>query len=305
MDPAFEDTVFELALNEVSDPVRSAFGLHLIKVDAIHASKLPTFEEVRDKMRAEYQNEKAERAFVERVDTMVTLAFESPDSLESVADALGLTPSVSDWVSPLAASNSGIGRNPAVIAAAFNPDVLRDSFNSEPIELDPSRVIVLRVAEHRPSRQQPLDEVQESIRRTLAAREARKLAADSGRTLLERLQSGEDRQDVAAQVELEWSGETKLGRDSRNADAGVASTAFRMMRPASGQMVFDGTAVAGGDFVIVGLARVIDGVIASEDKEQRDAAMRNLEVEAGRAAYDAVVQALRDSAEVVIIRETL
>ncbi len=305
MDPAFEDTVFELALNEVSDPVRSAFGLHLIKVDAIHASKLPTFEEVRDKMRAEYQNEKAERAFVERVDTMVTLAFESPDSLESVADALGLTPSVSDWVSPLAASNSGIGRNPAVIAAAFNPDVLRDSFNSEPIELDPSRVIVLRVAEHRPSRQQPLDEVQESIRRTLAAREARKLAADSGRTLLERLQSGEDRQDVAAQVELEWSGETTLGRDSRNADAGVASTAFRMMRPASGQMVFDGTAVAGGDFVIVGLARVIDGVIASEDKEQRDAAMRNLEVEAGRAAYDAVVQALRDSAEVVIIRENL
>ena len=70
-------------------------------------------------------------------------------------------------------------------------------------------------------------------------------------------------------------------------------------------MVFDSTAVAGGDFVIVGLAQVIDGVIAGEDKEQRDAATRNLEVEAGRAAYDAVVQALRDSAEVVIIRENL
>ncbi len=305
MDPAFEDAVFALALDEVSDPVRSAFGLHLIKVDAINASKLPTFEEVHDEMRAKFQNEKAEQKFVERVETMVTLAFEDPESLESVADALGLTPSVSDWVSPLAASNSGIGRNPGVIAAAFNPDVLRDGFNSEPIELDPSRVIVLRVAEHRPSRQRSLDEVKEPIRRTLAAREARRLAADSGRTLLERLQRGEDKQDVAAQAELEWSGESELGRDSRNAEAGVVSTAFRMMRPASGQMVFDGIAVAGGDFVIVGLARVIDGVIASEDKEQQDAAMRNLEVEAGRAAYDAVVQALRDSAEVVIIRENL
>jgi len=305
MDPAFEDAVFALALDEVSDPVRSAFGLHLIKVDAINASKLPTFEEVHDEMRAKFQNEKAEQKFVERVETMVTLAFEDPESLESVGDALGLTPSVSDWVSPLAASNSGIGRNRAVIAAAFNPDVLRDGFNSEPIELDPSRVIVLRIAEHRPSRQQPLDEVQERIRRTLAAREARRLAVDSGRTLLERLQSGEDKQDVAAQAQLEWSGESELARDSRNADASVVSTAFRMMRPASAQTVFDGIAGAGGDFVIVGLVRVIDGAIAAEEKEQRNGAMRSLEVEAGRASYDAVMQALRDSAEVVIIRENL
>ena len=305
MDPAFEDAVFELALNEVSDPVRSAFGLHLINVDAIHASKLPAFEEVRDKMRAKYQDEKAEREFVEQVETMVTLAFEDSESLQSVADALGLTPGVSDWVSPQVASNSGIGRNPAVIAAAFNPDVLRDGFNSEPIELDPSRVIVLRIAEHRPSRQQPMEEVQDSIRRTLAAREARKLAADSGRTLLERLRSGEDRQDVAAQAELEWSGELELARDSRKVDASVANTVFRMTRPGSAQTVFDGIAGAGGDFVIVGLSRVIDGVLADEDKEQREAATRNLEVEAGRAAYDAVVQALRNSADVVIIRENL
>lgn len=305
MDPAFEDAVFELALNEVSDPVRSAFGFHLIKVDAIHASKSPTFEEVRDKLRAKYQGEKAEREFVERVETMVTLAFEDPESLQSVADALGLTPSVSDWVSPQVASNSGIGRNPAVIAAAFNPDVLRDGFNSEAIELDPSRVIVLRIAEHRPSRQQPLNEVQESIRRTLAARQARKLAADSGRTLLERLQSGEDKQDVAAQAELEWSGELELARDSRNVDARVVNTAFRMMRPGSAQTVFEGIAGASGDFVIVGLSRVIDGVLAGEDKEQQEAATRNLEVEAGRAAYDAVVQALRDNADVVIVRENL
>jgi len=305
MDPAFEDAVFKLALNEVSDPVRSAFGLHLIKVDAIHAPKSPTFEEVRDTMRAKYQDEKAERAFVEQVETMVTLAFEDSESLQSVADALGLTPGVSDWVSPQVASNSGIGRYPAVIAAAFNPDVLRDGFNSEPIELDRSRVIILRIAEHRPSRQQPLDEVRESIRRTLAAREARKLATDSGRTLLERLQSGEDKQDVAAQAELEWSGELELARDSRNVDASVVNTVFRMTRPGSAQTVFEGIAGASGDFVVVGLSRVIDGVLADEDKEQREAATRNLEVEAGRAAYDAVVRALRDNADVVIIRENL
>jgi peptidyl-prolyl cis-trans isomerase D len=81
MDAAFEDAVFTLGLDEVSDPVRSAFGLHLIKVDAINASKVPEFAEVKDKMRVAYQNDKAERAFVDRVETMTTLAFENPDTL--------------------------------------------------------------------------------------------------------------------------------------------------------------------------------------------------------------------------------
>jgi peptidyl-prolyl cis-trans isomerase D len=305
MDPAFEDAVFALALGEVSDPVRSAFGLHLIKVDSISESRLPSFDEVRDKLRAEYQDDKAERIFVDQVDTMATLAFENPESLDEVADALGLTPSVSDWVSPIPALNDGIGRNPAVTAAAFNPDVLTDGFNSEPIDLDASRVIVLRVAEHRPSRQRTLAEVHERIEKLLAAQEARRLAEDSGRMLLERLQDGEDAQNVATQSELVWSGDAELTRDARATDMSVVNTAFRLERPGAGQTVYGGTATDGGSFVIVALKSVTDGTLSGEDKALRDAARRNLEVDAGRAAYDGVVQYLRDQADVVIIRENM
>jgi len=305
MDPAFEDAVFALTLGEVSDPVRSAFGLHLIKVDSISESRLPTFDEVRDRLRAEYQDDKAERMFVDQVDTMATVAFENPESLDAVADALGLTPSVSDWVSPIPTSNDGIGRSPAVTAAAFNPDVLTDGFNSEPIELDGSRVIVLRVAEHRPSRQQPLEEVHERIEKLLAAREARKLAEKSGQTLLARLQDGEDAQVVAAESELVWSGDAELTRDARAADMSVVNTAFRLDRPGAGQTVYGGTATGGGSFVIVALKSVSDGTLSGEDKTLRDAARRNLEINAGRAAYDGVVQYLREQADVVIIRENM
>jgi peptidyl-prolyl cis-trans isomerase D len=305
MDPSFEDAVFSLALNEVSDPVRSAFGLHLIKVDAIRASKVPSFEEVRDKMRVDYQNDKAEQAFVDRVETLATVAFENPDSLDAAADALNLTPMVTDWMSPLAQSNSGIGRNPAVLAAAFNPDVLEGGFNSEPVEIGPSRVIVLRIAEHRPSRQQSLDEVRERIVAILKTREARKLAADTGRALLERLRSGEDRQAVAAQAELSWSGEAEYERNAPEVDESVLSTAFRMPRPAPGQVQFGTTATTEGNFAIVALREVIDGTLSDDDKELREGLRRNLEVEAGRAAYDAVVQTLRNEADVTIIRENL
>jgi peptidyl-prolyl cis-trans isomerase D len=305
MDAAFEDAVFKLLLDEISDPVRSAFGLHLIKVDAISASKVPSFDEVSDKMRTQYQNDKAERAFVEGVEIMATLAFENPESLESVADALNLTVNVTDWMSPQATANSGIGRNPAVLAAAFSSDVLQDGFNSEAIERDPSRVIVLRVAELRPSMQQPLAEVRVAIEGLLAEKEARKLAADSGRVLLARLEASEDRQSVASEAELDWSGRSELQRNVTGAEAEIAGSVFRMARPLAGQSVFGGTVIANGDFVIVALEEVIDGSLGAEEQEQREAAKRNLEIEAGRASYDAIVQTLRDNADVVLIRENL
>jgi len=305
MDPAFEDAAFTLALDEVSDPVRSGFGLHLIKVDAISPSKLPSFEEVRDKLRVDYQQDRSEQRFVDLVDILASTAFESPDSLDAAADALGLIPSVTDWMSPFAASNTGIGRNPAVIQAAFNLDVLQDGYNSEPIELDPTRVVVVRVADHRPSKQQPLEEVRERIERDLMARNAQKLAADSGRLLLERLNNGEDRQSVADQAELEWSGESELGRGASEIDASVLNTAFRLPRPEAGMAVFGGNVVGGGDFVIVDLKRVIDGSLVDDDEKQRSTAKRGLEVEAGRASYDAVVKTLRSNADVVIMQENL
>jgi len=305
MDAAFEDTVFTLGLGEVSGPVRSAFGLHLIKVDAITASKVPEFDEVRDEMRVAYQNDKAERAFVDQVETMTILAFENPDSLEAVGDALGLAPNVSDWISPQASANSGIGRHPAVLAAAFNPDVSQDGFNSDVIELDPSRVIVLRVAELRPSKQQPLEDVREAIEGVLAAREAKQRAADDGRALLARLEAGEDKQSVAAEAEIDWAGESELLRNSRDSDGNVVSSVFRMARPAPGQGVYGGAVTAGGDFVIVALQEVIDGSILDEDEERLEATKGSLEVESGRASYDAVVQTLRDNADVVIVRENL
>jgi len=57
--------------------------------------------------------------------------------------------------------------------------------------------------------------------------------------------------------------------------------------------------------VIVALEEVIDGSLGAEEQEQREAAKRNLEIEAGRASYDAIVQTLRDNADVVLIRENL
>ncbi len=183
--------------------------------------------------------------------------------------------------------------------------MLADGFNSEPVEIDASRVVVLRVAEHRPSRQRPLEEVQETIERSLAVDEARRLADESGRAILDRLQGGEDPAAVASQSDLAWSGESEITRDTRAGDMSVVNAAFRLPRPGAGQIIYGGTGTDDGDYVIIGLRAVTDGVMTADEQEQRDAARRNLEIESGRATYDAMVKVLRDDANVVLFEENL
>lgn len=50
MVPAFEQAAFELKPGEVSEPVQSKFGWHLIKVEDRRQKPIPTFEEVREQI---------------------------------------------------------------------------------------------------------------------------------------------------------------------------------------------------------------------------------------------------------------
>ena len=50
MVPEFEDAAFELELEKISEPVKTQFGYHLIKVDAKNEAKAASFDEVKDKI---------------------------------------------------------------------------------------------------------------------------------------------------------------------------------------------------------------------------------------------------------------
>lgn len=50
MVPTFEEAAFKLKKGEVSPPVKSQFGFHLIKLEDRREKKLPTFDEVKDRI---------------------------------------------------------------------------------------------------------------------------------------------------------------------------------------------------------------------------------------------------------------
>ena len=305
MVPEFEQAAFALDAGNVSDPVRSSFGWHLVKVTSVQKSRNATFEEVRGQVLAQYQSREAERIFAERVDTLANVTYESPESLEAGSQELGLPILESAPVTRDGQSDDAIASQPAVVAAAFSGDVLDEGNNSEPIEFEPGRVVVVRAFDHEPSRALGLDEAQGEVIADLKAGARREAMTDWGRALLGDLRGGRDAGAVAADAGLEWSRFEDVGRAGGAVSRQILEVAFRMPRPGFGSPQYDGVVDDEGDFVIVALSRVDDGDTASMSDDETGALRRTLEADSGRTMFDAFVRGRRQSSDVRIIEQNL
>lgn len=80
-----------MPLNTVSEPVRTSYGYHLIKVTEIVPEKIKPFDEVKDELRKTAQHNAAENRYYEIGQILAEQAYEHPDSLEPAAKRLGLS----------------------------------------------------------------------------------------------------------------------------------------------------------------------------------------------------------------------
>ena len=79
---------------DVSAPVRSEFGYHLIRLNEIGAVDVPTFAEEKDRILDSLRLEAAAEAFDAAVEELEQRAFEERYALRETAAALGLPFSV-------------------------------------------------------------------------------------------------------------------------------------------------------------------------------------------------------------------
>jgi peptidyl-prolyl cis-trans isomerase D len=296
MDPAFDQAVFSLPEGEVSEAVRSQFGYHLIEVTEIEPAVTKPFEEVKDELVSDLKKRGNEGLYFEQAERLANLSFESPDSLEPAAEALGLKLQTSDWIDR--SGGEGILGNPKVIAAAFSDEVLEEGNNSDLIEpeRDQLQAVVLRVLEHEEANEKPLDDVRDEIVTILREKRAADAAAAKAAELVDALRTGEDLTAAAGNYQVEDLG--LVTRDKAEVPAEIRDFAFKLARPAQGGASYGSLSLADGDAATVVLSEVVDGSLEGMDEVARDQARESLAQEIGRTYYDDLLADLESRADI-------
>ncbi len=302
MDQAFEDAVFGMKTDDVSEPVRSSFGFHVIKLTAIRPAQGKSYEEAKEEIRQAFLKSEAERLFYEYAERLSDLAYEDPDSLQPAAEALGMTTLTSDWLGREGGA-ADLFAAPKVVGAAFSDDVLIEGHNSEAIEIGPERMVVLRVIEHEEATVRPFDDVQAEIEEKLKLEKAGEMARKRGEELLGRLKQGESLQSLADAEALTVVSSGLVGRNDRVLPPALLQRLFKMPRPMGDDSQYDGTVLANGDYAIIALGAVKDGVLGQDDKENENALKNLQERSRGTAYFNHFIENQRKNAQIVITRQ--
>lgn len=306
MVPEFEQVAFSLEQGELSEPVRTEYGMHLIEVTDIKPAQVEPFEDVADKLREEMVEERVGRVIAEQAGKLANLAYENPDQLDETAQQLELELQRSDWLSR-EGSTEGFASHPKVMEAAFSDAVLDTGRNSQLLELGSNAYAVLRVVDHRAAESLPFDEVREQAQEQLQQQRMADAARALGEEVDEKVLAGESLAELAKsdKVQLEQPG--FITRQTEDVPSGILRKAFQMRKPKADEPSVDHVLLGDGSYAVVVLTDVREGVAADTDEAQEESerVMAELKSANGEQSLRNLLAQLREQNDVKVHEDRL
>ena len=260
----FADAAWSMNVGDIKGPVKTQFGYHILKLDAIQPAAEKTFEQARADLETEYRRNEAERLYNDAADTLADAALQNTSDIDVVARKAGLT--VSD-IQNFSKSDGGgtLGKSQAVIDAAFSADVL-DGHLSPIVEVEKGRGVVLRSTDHKLPEQKPLDAVRTEVVAAWRKQRGVELAAAAASEAAKRLAGGEPWDAVVKSLGLTAPAPKFVLRSEQDVPMEIRTAAFTAAKPAQ-KPSYASVVMNNGDSAVYDLSAVREDPSDSGIKE--------------------------------------
>lgn len=300
---AFDSALFSLQKGQISKPVLSDEGYHVLFLRDVRSGEAKPFAEVRDQIAKDYLSTERDRQYSELAGKLTDQTYQNPSSLEPASQALNL-PIQTTALFPRK-GGEGIAANAKLVQAAFSDDVLVQGNNSGLIELGPDHAVVVRVDKHVPAAARPLAEVRDQVRQKILDERIAAEALKNADALLAKVQKGEDMQAVASAAGATVQAVPNAIRMQQGVAPEVLEQAFLLPHPSEGKPQFARVSTADGNYALVAVDKVQEGDLSKVTFEQRDALRSQMAQAYGILATQAFIDALKAKTDIKIAADRM
>ncbi len=301
--PAFDSAMFALQKGQISKPVLSDEGYHIIWLRDVHSGQTKPYAEVRDQLLKEAVTADHDRLYSDVAGKMTDLTSQNPGSLEPAAQALQLQ--IKD--TPLFGRDGGkdIAANPKVIAAAFSNDVLVSGNNSSLIDLAKTDSIVIRVDKHIPASPRPVAEVRDAITQKILDERIAEAAQQKADVLVERLSKGEDMATVAKAEHAHLQTVNQIQRVQEDVPAPVLTQAYVTPHPVGGKAQYGDVSLGQGNYAVLAVDKVEGGDLSKFTADERQQLYRQMMQAYGGVETQGYIDMLKANTKVEIAKDRM
>ncbi len=157
---------------DISEPVETQYGVHLIRLDALDTVQPESLETKRAELIETIKQRKAQDEMILVQSQLSDEAF-STDVLADVAQSFQVDLQQSGWLTRN--SDQAPFTEPAVVEAAFAAQVINDGLISDVVRLSNGDLVVMQKLDYAPEAVKPFDEVKDQVVATLTAEKASEL----------------------------------------------------------------------------------------------------------------------------------
>ena len=295
MGAEFDEAAFAMNIGDVSDVVATDYGyFHIIKLTDIEPKSIQNFEEVESQLASLYVKNAKEKELFGLLEEFVNLSYE--ESLDMVADQFNLEMQTSDYF-----AEGSSDYDPKFVASAFSSAVIDEGENSEVMEINSEKFVVLALSDLQSERERDLNEVESQIEATLKSSAAKEIIDDLAENISSALSSGDEQRasQLINENNLEWVSEGWISRASE-LPFGVTSKSFTLAKPEEGRNTYSSESASRLTSLVIELA----GVRTPEEETDSGIAALYLSQE-NNEMFSSLIKQLRENAEIKVFTDLL